>query len=194
MDSWSIQKAARTIARDTGSPMKYSAARKYFHDHKAEIQDIKNNSKIWGDAGELYFAALLRREIERVFAEKGKTLDGFRPGVLPIYLSVAAEERRDGGPDVEVLVFPLASGEEERRSVCQVNVKFSFVDDQSFKVVPEGLHDHPFLFVINKSTLSQRLLKLEKGKTLVTVGTGGVGSEVEEWCIDRLVEWIIEQV
>ena len=191
IESWSIQKAARAISRVTGVQMKYSAARKYFHEHKEDIIAIKNNSKIWGDAGELYFAARVRKKLEQFFSKKGEPHNSLKPGVLPIELSVAAEERR-GGADVEVFVVGVGG---VRVSLCQVNVKYSFVDDQSFKVLPEGLHARPFLFVLDKSRLTERLFCLEKGKTLVSVGSGGVQSEgVEEWSLEQFVEWVMKQV
>ncbi len=179
--SWTIQKSRKSLEKHLKQSIKYPGYSKFFRDRKQDIMEIECNNKIWGDAGEIYFKYMIEHTVK-----KGKTEGWIKRGVA-IEPLCAADLRSSGGStsmyDVEVLV--------NGSSVAAVNVKFTFLDNQSFRIIPECEHAHPYLFVIDKATLNEHLVPLETGKEYVS-GIGGVQSQsLEDFvkdCIRRAIE------
>ncbi len=160
---WNIRKAAESLSKSLKKKIPYGTFRKYLGDRKKEMKEIERNTKIWGDAGEFYFAERIRKVVK-----KGKKEGWIEPGVS-IDLLVAAELRSDDRKtdlhDIEVVVDGV--------SAAAVNVKFTYVEGQSFRLVPEGTHENPWLFVLDKSGYSERIVKCEKGEEHVYLKSGG---------------------
>jgi len=163
-DTWSIARQARE------NQIRPSTMNNYWRKHKSQQYEIANNNKIWGDAGELY----LKYRLLQIW-QKGQKELWINPE-LAIELPCAAELRSKGGKtdiyDLEVVIGD---------SKAAVNIKFSYLDNQSFSMSPESAHDHPYLFIIDKNTLKETLLPSEKGKPHLSVHSGVQSQSVEDF-------------
>lgn len=164
-DSWTIAHQARK------NSIRPSTLNVYWRKHKDQQYAIANNNKIWGDAGELY----LHYKILQIW-EKGKK-ELWINSSLAIDLLCAALTRSDGVStklfDLELLVGGF--------SLAAINVKFTYVDNQSFSMSPECEHEHPYLFVIDKNTLREILIPSEKGKTHFALNREVPSQSVEDF-------------
>ncbi|MCY3412694.1 MAG: hypothetical protein INQ03_13735 [Candidatus Heimdallarchaeota archaeon] len=173
--AWSVQKATHALNNEYKSHrLKYGAFRAYCNKNAHHIKRIEENNKIWGDAGELY----LKYKILKVW--KDLQFQGFETSKLTLDLLCGAEKRSDEGNtsifDIEVII--------EGESACAINVKFVYLDNQSFAMSPENTHERPYLFVIDKNTLNEFLIPSEKGKAYQRVNASDQALTIDNMLIE----------
>jgi len=172
-DEWTKANASTEMRASLNKKnLKDSTFRQYWVQHSDDEESIRRNGKIWGDAGELYFAYMIRSIVK-----KGKT-EGWLPASLAIDSPCAAEERTSASAavtttgnesqlaiyDVEVKINGV--------SMAAINVKFHRLDNQSFHLSPEYQHHNPWLFLIDKYDLQEFLIPAESGKQYLTIHEG----------------------
>ena len=178
--TWSYPQQARRLTLITNKALRPNTLAAYWRKKKNEkvLKAIRKNTKIWGDAGELYLASKIRQIVK-----KGKT-DGSINQKVAIDLICAAEVRSKSDSnksnrkttklyDLEILITKSKNKKSGTTSAAAVNIKFTYLDNQSFKMDPEKNHDNPYLFVIDKNNLKEILIPSEKGKTHITVNQEG---------------------